>query len=360
MPHPRFLPLRPRGDGRGERRPRRLAPHRREPLGAIGDGSLEAKTRLGPPGVDIDAFSPLAGRRRPRAGARARSPASSRAVARRQRRLLRPRPARRPQALRRYAEAAGPAGRLRRQADRLEGRATCCSPPGRWSHARTRARGCCSSASARTATGCDGSGRRSAPATSTTPARSPQLGWALEGGEEAPLTHPQRVPRAIRRRTAVAAAAPRAGTRRASPAGSSTTRSPSVLAASDAMVVPSTFPEAFGMVAAEAAAAGALPVCADHSGLAEVAAALAAELPPDRPAASPPSRSAPDAVEAIAERLNAWLASRAAASGPRRRCVRGHGRATLELGRGRALGPRRLRRRSRGLVPIPPADWPQD
>lgn len=40
---------------------------------------------------------------------------------------------------------------------------------------------------------------------------------------------------------------------------------------SEAQVVTSTFPEAFGMVAAEAAAAGAVPVVADHSGLGEVA-----------------------------------------------------------------------------------------
>lgn len=43
-------------------------------------------------------------------------------------------------------------------------------------------------------------------------------------------------------------------------------------------VVPSTFPEAFGMVAAEAAAAGVAPVCADHSGLAEVAVQLQENL----------------------------------------------------------------------------------
>jgi glycosyltransferase involved in cell wall biosynthesis len=42
----------------------------------------------------------------------------------------------------------------------------------------------------------------------------------------------------------------------------------------DVTVVPSIFPEAFGMVAAEAAAGGSLPVVARHSGLAEVAAAL--------------------------------------------------------------------------------------
>ena len=52
-----------------------------------------------------------------------------------------------------------------------------------------------------------------------------------------------------------------------------------VLPACEAMVVPSTFPEAFGMVAAEGAASGVLPVCAEHSGLAEVTAVLAAEVP---------------------------------------------------------------------------------
>ena len=49
---------------------------------------------------------------------------------------------------------------------------------------------------------------------------------------------------------------------------------PAALAAMDVMVVPSILHEAFGMVAAEAAAAGALPIVARHSGLAEVAAAL--------------------------------------------------------------------------------------
>ena len=47
----------------------------------------------------------------------------------------------------------------------------------------------------------------------------------------------------------------------------------------DVSVVPSIFPEAFGMVAAEAAAAGVVPVVAAHSGLAEVGAGIAAELP---------------------------------------------------------------------------------
>ena len=53
-----------------------------------------------------------------------------------------------------------------------------------------------------------------------------------------------------------------------------------LLALADTCVVPSIFPEAFGMVAAEAAAAGCPPLVARHSGLAEVAEGLEAEYPP--------------------------------------------------------------------------------
>jgi glycosyltransferase involved in cell wall biosynthesis len=49
---------------------------------------------------------------------------------------------------------------------------------------------------------------------------------------------------------------------------------PGALAAMDVLVVPSVLDEAFGMVAAEGAAAGALPLVARHSGLAELASAL--------------------------------------------------------------------------------------
>jgi glycosyltransferase involved in cell wall biosynthesis len=52
-----------------------------------------------------------------------------------------------------------------------------------------------------------------------------------------------------------------------------------LLPACEALVVPSTFPEAYGMVAAEAAACGTLPVSADHSGLAEVSHLLEAAVP---------------------------------------------------------------------------------
>jgi glycosyltransferase involved in cell wall biosynthesis len=79
-----------------------------------------------------------------------------------------------------------------------------------------------------------------------------------------------------------------------------------VLPACEALVVPSTFPEAFGMVAAEAAACGVLPVSASHSGLAEVSEAIAAEVPPEASAwLSFPVDD--QAVWAIADRLIAWL-----------------------------------------------------
>jgi glycosyltransferase involved in cell wall biosynthesis len=55
-----------------------------------------------------------------------------------------------------------------------------------------------------------------------------------------------------------------------------------LLPLADAAVVPSIFPEAFGMVAAEAAAAGCPPLLARHSGLAEIAAGLEAEYPEAR------------------------------------------------------------------------------
>ena len=50
----------------------------------------------------------------------------------------------------------------------------------------------------------------------------------------------------------------------------------------EVMTVPSTFPEAFGMVAAEAAACGVWPIVANHSGLAEVSSSLASAVPKAR------------------------------------------------------------------------------
>ncbi|HUH81678.1 MAG TPA: glycosyltransferase [Solirubrobacteraceae bacterium] len=81
---------------------------------------------------------------------------------------------------------------------------------------------------------------------------------------------------------------------------------PRLLPACSALVVPSTFPEAFGMVAAEAAACGALPISAAHSGLAEVSETLAASVPaPIRPLLS--FDLGPGVVPAIARRVLAWL-----------------------------------------------------
>lgn len=79
-----------------------------------------------------------------------------------------------------------------------------------------------------------------------------------------------------------------------------------VVPAADSMIVPSTFPEAFGMVAAEAAASGVLPVCAEHSGLAEVTATLAEEVPAVKDLIGLPL--GPDAVAELAAKVNAWLA----------------------------------------------------
>ena len=54
-----------------------------------------------------------------------------------------------------------------------------------------------------------------------------------------------------------------------------------LLPLADVSVVPSIFPEAFGMVAAEAAACGTPPLVARHSGLAEIAAGLEQAYPPE-------------------------------------------------------------------------------
>lgn len=80
-----------------------------------------------------------------------------------------------------------------------------------------------------------------------------------------------------------------------------------LLPRAEALVMPSTFPEAFGMVAAEAAACGTLPVSAGHSGMLEVSRQLAASLPERvAPLVSFPVETG--AVEALAARLNGWLA----------------------------------------------------
>jgi glycosyltransferase involved in cell wall biosynthesis len=79
-----------------------------------------------------------------------------------------------------------------------------------------------------------------------------------------------------------------------------------LLPGAEALVMPSTFPEAFGMVAVEAAACGTLPVSAGHSGMREVSERLAGTLADEvAPLVSFPVE--PGAVEAIADRLDRWF-----------------------------------------------------
>jgi len=132
-----------------------------------------------------------------------------------------------------------------------------------------------------------------------------RLGWALEGGEE----------RALPILSAFLADPPPGYLEAAKSIADSVEfigrlehdQVAELLPRSQALVMPSTFPEAFGMVAVEAAACGALPVSAGHSGMLEVSQQLAGSLPADvgRLTSFPVE---PGAVEAIADRLGSWLA----------------------------------------------------
>lgn len=136
-----------------------------------------------------------------------------------------------------------------------------------------------------------------------------RLGWALEGGEERPLPI-----------LSAFLAAPPPGYLEAARGMARSVELigrlehhevAELLPRAEALVMPSTFPEAFGMVAVEAAACGALPVSAGHSGMLEVSRQLAGALPPEiaRLTSFPVAEGA---VEAIAARLRAWLALPAA------------------------------------------------
>jgi glycosyltransferase involved in cell wall biosynthesis len=80
-----------------------------------------------------------------------------------------------------------------------------------------------------------------------------------------------------------------------------------VMPAADTFAMPSTWPEAFGMVPAESAACGVPPVSADHSGMREVAQLLAEVVAPDlaRLLSFPVG---PGAITELAARLEGWLA----------------------------------------------------
>jgi glycosyltransferase involved in cell wall biosynthesis len=79
-----------------------------------------------------------------------------------------------------------------------------------------------------------------------------------------------------------------------------------VMPAAHTFAMPSTWPEAFGMVPAESAACGVPPTAADHSGMREVAQLLAEAVPADlgRLLSFPVG---PEAVTELADRLEGWL-----------------------------------------------------
>jgi glycosyltransferase involved in cell wall biosynthesis len=85
----------------------------------------------------------------------------------------------------------------------------------------------------------------------------------------------------------------------------------------DVTAVPSIFPEAFGMVAAEAAAGGSLPLVARHSGLAEIAEALESAGVP----AGFRSGDVADLVEQLEAALGLSPSQRAELTGRARRVV---------------------------------------
>jgi glycosyltransferase involved in cell wall biosynthesis len=71
----------------------------------------------------------------------------------------------------------------------------------------------------------------------------------------------------------------------------------------DVSVTPSVFPEAFGMVAAEAAACGSPPLVARHSGLVAVAEGLEAEYPPQHRELASFAQGDPDDLRAKVQKI---------------------------------------------------------
>ncbi len=132
-----------------------------------------------------------------------------------------------------------------------------------------------------------------------------RLGWGLEGGEARPLPILSAFladPPAgyIEAATGVAGSIDLIGRLEHDQVAE-------LLPRAEALVMPSTFPEAFGMVAVEAAACGTLPISAGHSGMLEVSRQLAESLPSGvGELTSFPVE--PGAVGAIAGRLGDWMA----------------------------------------------------
>ena len=117
-----------------------------------------------------------------------------------------------------------------------------------------------------------------------------------------------------------------------------------VMPAAHTFAMPSTWPEAFGMVPAESAACGVPPVAADHSGMREVARLLAEAVDPElAPLLSFPV--GPDAVTQLADRLDGLARPRARPAARGRAGPLGAGGRALELGGRRADGDRCVTRR---------------
>ncbi len=172
---PPALPaLRLRGHGGRIGRPRRLRPHRRDPSGRLSPTypSFEDKTRLGPPGVDVDEFRPWERMQGLEHGSLARRS---------------PDPA--------LANRSIFVGKLivSKGVDLL----LAAWPLVRAATPRPASR---SPASASTRTGCGGCWRRSNVATSTKRRQIAGRGWALEGGEERAAADPLGLPRRSARR----------------------------------------------------------------------------------------------------------------------------------------------------------------
>ena len=126
-----------------------------------------------------------------------------------------------------------------------------------------------------------------------------------------------------------------------------------VLPAAEAMAVPSTFPEAFGMVAAEAAACGALPVVARTPASPRWRARSARPRPAE-------ARDwltfevGPGAVRELAADLSAWLAAPADLRAATRDAIVGRHPRALLVGRRRAHGDRGRPRRARTACRVRP------
>ena len=207
---------------------------------------------------------------------------------------------------------ARPPRRLRGQADRLQGRRPARWPPGRSSCATCPTRAWSSSASAASATALERLLAALAAGDLDAVARD-RAGRPRGGGRPARAAAPPAAPSwtawppttsAGARYRAAAAGLPE---RVVLTGRLEHDELAPLLAACEAQVVPSTFPEAFGMVAAEAAACGVLPLSAAHSGLAEVTAIAGGGGARRGARTGSPSRSATAPSRRSPSRLVAWL-----------------------------------------------------